>query len=209
MLEWIQLNKEWAFSGIGVAIFTIIVSFFPRKNDDTTIQSNNEKGQSNTANISNIKATGDVNVTIRNDEVIQPDIKNDLPIVTDVIVTVQHGDTATIDFRVLNETSRPVTFNAVEFTTLSYKKVSPEMVNFSYLAPSQRYKYDISELRKGDKATVIISHYLPAGEADRFIIKLSAIKIEHYVEYTWVFSVQLNTSVGVVKCSDTVLRLCR
>ncbi len=41
IMDWIMNNKEWLFSGLGIAIFGFILNFFRKKNTPVKIENNN------------------------------------------------------------------------------------------------------------------------------------------------------------------------
>ena len=57
MLDWIIANKEWVFSGVGVASISIIGALLLKKNSDK------KSTQMRTISGNNIKAEGNINIT--------------------------------------------------------------------------------------------------------------------------------------------------
>jgi hypothetical protein len=61
-MQWLIDNKEWLFSGVGVFIFGVIISFFTRKN------ASNSQTQKSGDNSNNYQASGDINIGVKNDK---------------------------------------------------------------------------------------------------------------------------------------------
>ena len=55
-MEWILVNKEWIFSGVGVFIIGLIVNYFNRKKSSNAIIQKQKSGSKST----NIQIGGDV-----------------------------------------------------------------------------------------------------------------------------------------------------
>lgn len=72
-MEWIIDNKEWFFSGVGVFILGLIITFFSwlfrkkQKSDNNTNVSMKQKGGKNSKNY---QSNGDmtINLTAKNDD---------------------------------------------------------------------------------------------------------------------------------------------
>ncbi len=57
MLRWLLENKQWVFSGIGVAIITWIATLVVRRKSSGT------QSQHSGANSTNIQSAGDINIS--------------------------------------------------------------------------------------------------------------------------------------------------
>lgn len=62
-MTWINDNKEWLFSGVGIAIITLVFNAFKKRNKLNKLQPQNKQVQKNGNKSKNIQAGNDVNIT--------------------------------------------------------------------------------------------------------------------------------------------------
>jgi len=62
-MTWINDNKEWLFSGVGITIITLAFNVFKKQNKINKLQSQNNQVQKSGDKSKNIQAGNDVNIT--------------------------------------------------------------------------------------------------------------------------------------------------
>jgi hypothetical protein len=61
-MQWIIDNKEWVFSGVGVFVLSLVITFFIKKGKST------KQTQKSGKNSTNYQSAGDINIGTNNDK---------------------------------------------------------------------------------------------------------------------------------------------
>jgi hypothetical protein len=123
--------------------------------------------------------------------------------VTDVIVDCyRHDETACLDFRVANRGRTPISVSRIRLQVVAVEWRGIQ----GPLFPSDNVRVDISHLQEpGMVAEAHVSLAIGVGEVDRFVVNLSAIKMEQFRK--WTLLPVIVTSEGEVPASPIVVWL--
>ena len=123
--------------------------------------------------------------------------------ITDIIVNCKEAGGCLLDFRLLNESEKTIIVNRVKLKVIEFTEISTrQALTFSALYEDDE-GFDISELREtGAEAEVPVSNSLPASQADRFGVSLTATQRPPEKEWFVKLEVHLLTSQGTIKGPD-------
>jgi hypothetical protein len=187
--ELILSNKEWLFSGIGVAILSLFIAAFLKKEKpkpqkaNTEIRNNQEINQiSKAANI--YQAGGDIN--IENPPVSQKDVKPDIRIVSvDVIDDLKkisifrkqwlenqedenRGFFPVLDIKLWNKGDGPAFLSHLEIK-VNRENVVLDFAEYQAYPASWEYTTLIDPHLEFDAREISISQHIPPNGIDRFV----------------------------------------
>ena len=160
MVEWILSNKEWIFSGVGIALISTFFSIVKTKT------SKGGEGKINVRGNKNIIGSGNV-VQITN--VIEEKQQSNIKIVD---ISLDENEEFTVDIKLRNIGDQVAYIKEISFDILDYyNMVNPQMTNYQLVEPS--HTYDV--ILGGEEQQVFkVSQSIGTNEVDRFQIKLAS-----------------------------------
>ena len=160
MVEWIISNKEWIFSGLGIAI---ISAFF------AILKTKTPKGGEGNLNVSGDKnVIGDGNIlqiTNLTEEKQQSNIKI-------VDISLNEDKEFIVDIKLRNIGDQVAYIKEISFDILDYyNMINPQMTHYQLVESS--HTYDVV-LGKEKQQVFNVSQSIGANEVDRFQVKLAS-----------------------------------
>lgn len=160
MVEWIISNKEWIFSGLGIAI---ISAFF------AILKTKTPKGGEGNLNVSGDKnVIGDGNIlqiTNLTEEKQQSNIKI-------VDISLNEDKEFIVDIKLRNIGDQVAYIKEISFDILDYYNIiNPQMTHYQLVESS--HTYDVV-LGKEKQQVFNVSQSIGANEVDRFQVKLAS-----------------------------------
>lgn len=160
MVEWIISNKEWIFSGLGIAI---ISAFF------AILKTKTPKGGEGNLNVSGDKnVIGDGNIlqiTNLTEEKQQSNIKI-------VDISLNEDKEFIVDIKLRNIGDQVAYIKEISFDILDYyNMINPQMTHYQLVEAS--HTYDVV-LGKEKQQVFNVSQSIGANEVDRFQVKLAS-----------------------------------
>ncbi len=163
MIEWLINNKEWVFSGLGIAVISAIFTFVKLKSP-----------KSNKGNVSingNGNIVGDGNVV----RVIHPAEKQPSNIKI-VDISVSDDEEFIVDIKLRNIGGQVAFIKEISFNILDYyNMVDPQRPQYQLVTSSNTY--DVI-LGKGERQVYKVSQSIGADGIDRFQVKLASSIVE-------------------------------
>lgn len=160
MLEWIANNKEWLFSGLGIATVSAILAIIRMKRS---------KGGKDTPNVSGDKnIIGDRNIVqIAN---YAPEKQPSNIKIVDISFNEDNG--IIVDIKLRNVGDQVAFIKEISFDILDYyNMVNPQMTHYQLVMPSTTYDVVLGE----EKRQVFkVSQSIGVNEVDRFQVRLAS-----------------------------------
>jgi len=164
MVEWIISNKEWIFSGLGIAIISAFFAILKTK-----IKTKTPKGGEGNLNVSGDKnVIGDGNIlqiTNLTEEKQQSNIKI-------VDISLNEDKEFIVDIKLRNIGDQVAYIKEISFDILDYyNMINPQMTHYRLVESS--HTYDVV-LGKEKQQVFNVSQSIGANEVDRFQVKLAS-----------------------------------
>lgn len=160
-MNWLNRNKTWIFSGIGVALITGLISLL--FSNGTNGQATNKKTMIQNGG-KNIQAGRDVHIT-------------NFPI------SSNDGELEITDVRFTQNSEFDVLFRNIGDTAIIVKEIEVTIVNkYPYvdkpiLKSTAKYSLPLTDMEEGDRYRLKISHFIDPRKADRFKIAIDSTNI--------------------------------
>ncbi len=172
MIEWIISNKEWLFSGLGIAVISAIF---------TMVKINNFKKQDHVDDVGrNKSAIGDGNVIgdkniIGDGNVVQitnlPPKKKESDIKI-VDITVYEDKEFIVDIKLRNIGDQVAYIKEISFNVLDYyNMVNPQITHYQLVQSSNTYDVILEER---EQQIFKVSQSIGVNEVDRFQVKIAS-----------------------------------
>lgn len=160
MTEWLIHNKEWFFSGLGIAIISAIFAIINMR------RSKNDQGH--------VHVSGDKNV-IGNGNVVQithPAAEKQTSNIKIVDISTHEDGALIVDIKLRNIGEQVAFIKEISFDILDYYAMeNPQITHYQLVEASKTY--DVL-LGKEDRQLLKVSQGVGANEVDRFQIKLAS-----------------------------------
>ena len=160
MVEWIICNKEWIFSGLGIAI---ISAFF------AILKTKTPKGGEGNLNVSGDKnVIGDGNI-LQITNLIEEKQQSNIKIVD---ISLNEDKEFIVDIKLRNIGDQVAYIKEISFDILDYyNMINPQMTHYQLVESS--HTYDVV-LGKEKQQVFNVSQSIGANEVDRFQVKLAS-----------------------------------
>lgn len=188
VIEWLIKNKEWVFSGVGVVIIGIIVSFLlKRKPDKQSTQKSIYEGIHHTSQgaaayqagrdikINHGKAFSEKKASLR---LVAVEVVDDIRAIFEYRETwlrpaagddESKGVFPVIDIKLLNCGEGTAYLSRLVFD-VEIKRTSPDNNRYSAHPANWEYTVLLDPHARRDKKHIALSQVVPANDADRFVV---------------------------------------
>ncbi|WP_343208024.1 hypothetical protein [Anaerolentibacter hominis] len=163
MINWIMNNKEWIFSGVGIAILSAAFAGWKKKRSqkgDGTIQVSGDKNIVGDGNVVQIYAAAPVK-------------KSRIKIVD---ITVNDEREFIVDIKLRNTGDEVAFLKKISFDIMDYYDLeNPQVTEFQMIGPSAEYDVILDDRPRQEFS---ISQSIGPNEVDRFELKMASSTAE-------------------------------
>ena len=185
LVSWIVENKEWVFSGVGVAVLSLLIALITRRRRSAGQASQSIQSQTQQTGTGTIAYQAGGNISIVTSQTAARREANLSVVSVDVIDNIENikrfreewldesadngGMFPIIDIKVRNTGDEPAFISHLDIQ-IKRKKVVPDLAGYYALPASWEYTVLLNPHVETDTKTIMISQKVPPNDLDRFFL---------------------------------------